>query len=144
MDTRENVESFPSSEYNVRFTGKYTFTGPSFLKGAYIGGSARWASAPVIGYYRKLNAAGSPYYDSNLPVKGDDPIYVDLFVGYQRRLYRNLQWKVQVNISNLLDDDDPVPFRAVNSADTADYTWVAYGYRPVDGRLISLTNTISF
>lgn len=144
MNTRENVVSFPASEYNVRLTSKYTFSNPSFLKGFSAGGSLRWASAPIIGYYRKVNAAGSLYYDPSMPYKGSESFYTDLFCAYQRRVFRNIMMKVQVNVSNVFDKKEPVAFRAVNTADAPGYTWIAYGYQPVDGRIISLTSTFSF
>lgn len=140
MNTRENVQTFPASEYNVRFTGKYDFDRGSFLKGLSIGGSVRWSSAPIIGYYR--TAANS--FDVNRSFKGEDPVYTDLFFTYQRRLTRDITWKIQLNISNLFDDDDPQPVAAINSADAPDFTWVAYRYRPVDGRIFTLTNSFSF
>jgi outer membrane receptor protein involved in Fe transport len=139
MKTREGVQVFPASEYNVRFTGKYTFR-DSILKGFSAGGNVRWASAPVIGYYRTAQNT----FDATRFNKGDDPIYTDLFFTYERRLARGIHWRVQLNISNVFDRADPLPVGSRNTADAADYTWSPYRYRPVDGRIFTLTNTFSF
>jgi len=140
MDTREGVQVFPSSEYTVRLTGKYTFGRETRFRGSSIGGSARWSSAPIIGYYR----TSANVFDSTRSFRGEDPVYVDLFLTHERKIFRDIRWRVQLNISNLLDDADPLPVAAINSADSANYTWVPYRYRPVDGRVFTLTNTFSF
>jgi outer membrane receptor protein involved in Fe transport len=144
MRSKEKVANFPASEYTARLISKYTFANPSVLKGLSIGGSIRWASAPVIGYYKTKNSAGDDYLDTNRPCKGDATFYIDMFIGYQRMLRPNLQWKVQVNISNLFDDDDPVAVAAINSADAPDFYWVSYRHRPVNGRIVSLSTSLSF
>lgn len=140
METREGVQVFPSSEYTVRFTGKYSFGRETFLKGTGIGGSARWSSAPTIGYYR----TSANVFDATRSFRGEDPVYFDLFLAHERRIFRNINWRVQLNVSNLFDRADPLPIAAINSADAAGYTWVPYRYRPVDGRIFTLTNTFSF
>ncbi|OAM89743.1 hypothetical protein AW736_10430 [Termitidicoccus mucosus] len=144
MNAREGTENWPSSEYNVRLTAKYSFSRPSFLKGLSIGGNIRWASAPVIGYYKTTDSAGTAYRDTSRACKGDETYFTDLFVSYQRKIARNLLWKIQININNLLDDDDPYPTAAVNDKDAPDFKWVAYRYRPIDGRVVSLTTSVSF
>lgn len=141
MDTREGVQVFPASEYTARFTGKYSFGRDTALKGAGIGGSIRWSSAPIIGYYKNASPVS---FDSSRYFKGEDPIYTDLFLSYERRVFRDIKWRVQLNISNLFDQDDPLPVAAVNSADATDFTWTPYRFRPVDGRIFTLTNTFSF
>lgn len=140
LQTREKVKVFPSSEYNVRFTGKYNFARDSRWKGLSLGGTGKWTSAPVIGYYKMANGA----FDVSRLVQGDDRFEADLFVSYQRKLRGDLTWKVQLNIDNLFDNTDPVPVSAINDTDAVDFSWVPYRYRPVEGRVISLTNTISF
>lgn len=140
MDTREGVQVFPASEYAVRFTGKYSFRNPSPLKGLELGGTVHWTSAPIIGYYK--TAANS--FDSTRYYKGEDPAYLDLFFSYERKISRDLRWRIQLNISNVLDNADPQPVAAINDVDAADYRWMPFRYRPVDGRIFVLTNTISF
>ncbi|WP_221031318.1 TonB-dependent siderophore receptor [Actomonas aquatica] len=140
LQTREKVKVFPSSEYNVRLTGKYTFDRDSVLKGLSIGGTGKWTSAPVIGYYKMANGA----FDVNRYDEGEDLFTADLFLAYQRKFGRDLRWKVQLNVSNLFDNTDPIAVSSINDVDAADFEWVVYRHRPVFGRVFSLTNTISF
>jgi outer membrane receptor protein involved in Fe transport len=142
LRTRENVQQFPASEYTARLTAKYSFDRSPVLKvrGFSAGGNYRWASAPIIGYYRNANAT----FDSARPYKGEDEHAFDLFFIYQRRLNDRFTWRVQLNIDNVLDRTEPYAVSAVNDVDGPNYRWLVTRLRPVDGRLIRLTNTISF
>jgi outer membrane receptor for ferric coprogen and ferric-rhodotorulic acid len=141
MNTREGVQVFPSSEYTVRFIPKYTFDRSSRLKGLSLGGNVRWTSAPIIGYYR---VASNGSFDSSRAHRGDEQLLTDLFLSYQRRLTKDIDWRLQINVSNVFDKTDPYPVAAVNNVDAADFQWVAYRNRPIDGRVFYLTNTFSF
>jgi outer membrane receptor protein involved in Fe transport len=153
MNTREGTENWPASKYNVRLTTKYSFS-RTFLKGLSVGGNIRWASAPVIGYYRvNTGTAGSLYadrpemngmFDTARYAKGDEQYFADLFFTYQRKIYRDLLWRVQININNLFNETDPYATAAINDKDGADFKWVAYRFRPIDGRVVSLTTSVSF
>lgn len=140
METRENVRVFPASEYAARATAKYKFDGDTLFKGLSIGGTTKWTSAPVIGYYK--TAAGS--FDVNRSYNGNDRFEADLFFSYQRRLPRDVRWKIQLNISNVFDNDDPLAVAAINDVDAPGFAWVPYMYRPQNGRVFTLTNSFSF
>jgi outer membrane receptor protein involved in Fe transport len=142
METRENVQQFPASEYDARLTAKYTFGATRWqgLKGFSIGGNYRWSSAPIIGYYKNADST----FDVNRYVRGDEDRKIDLFFIYERKLSKNLSWKIQLNIDNVLDEKDPYAVGAINDMDGPGFKWVVYRMRPVDGRMVRLTNTISF
>jgi outer membrane receptor protein involved in Fe transport len=140
MLSREGVKNFPASEYNVRVTGKYSFAQSSRLDGLSLGGSFRWFSEPIIGYYR---TAGDGF-DISREYTADAQAYLDLFFVYQMRIGEKVRWRIQLNIENVLDTDDPLPRSAVNNIDADGYEWVETQYRPADGRMISLTNSFSF
>jgi len=142
LTTRENVQQFPSSEYDARLTTKYAFGASRWqnLKGFSAGGNYRWSSAPIIGYYKNANNT----FDVNRYYRGEEDHKLDLFFIYERRLSKHINWKIQLNIDNLLDDKDPFAVGAINDVDGPDYKWVIYRMRPVDGRMVRLTNTISF
>ncbi|HEY1110728.1 MAG TPA: TonB-dependent receptor plug domain-containing protein [Opitutaceae bacterium] len=142
LSTRENVQQFPASEYTARLTAKYSFDRSPLLKirGFSAGGNYRWASAPIIGYYKNANST----FDAARSYKGEQEKSLDLFFIYQKRLNDRFTWRVQLNIDNVLDDTDPYPVSAVNDVDAAGYRWMVTRLRPVDGRVIRLTNTISF
>ncbi len=140
MNTRENVQSFPASKYTARLTAKYAFDRDSALKGFAIGGTTRWRSAPIIGYFRQADGS----FDITRYARGDSRISADLFMNYQRKLTRNVDWKIQVNISNLFDNDDPFPISARNESAADGAPFVRTLYRPMSGRVISLTNSFKF
>ncbi|MBI5425788.1 MAG: TonB-dependent receptor plug domain-containing protein [Opitutae bacterium] len=140
MNTRENVQVFPASEYNAQATAKYSFGRESRFKGLALGGTTSWNSAPIIGYYRNANNT----FDAARPVEGADRLRLDFVASYERRLAKRVLWRVQLNVYNVFDNDDPYPIGAVNSADNANFTWVNTTYRPMDGRIITLTNTFTF
>ena len=142
LETRERVQQFPSSEFDARLTTKYTFGAKSWrnLKGFSVGGNYRWSSAPIIGYYKRANNT----FDVNRYYRGREDHKIDLFFMYERKLAKRTNWKIQVNIDNLLDREDPYPVGAINDVDGPDFKWVVYRMRPLDGRMIRLTNTISF
>lgn len=141
LNTREGVQVFPSSEYTVRFIPKYTFDRTSRFKGLSLGGNIRWTSAPIIGYYR---VASNGSFDTSRSHRGDEQVLTDLFLSYQRRLTKDIDWRLQINVSNVFDKTDPYPVAAVNNVDAADFQWVAYRNRPIEGRVFYLTNTFSF
>jgi outer membrane receptor protein involved in Fe transport len=72
------------------------------LKGVSIGGGARWRGKQVVGY-----TSADP--EVRELIKGDSYIFYDLNVSYKRKLDwfgRNLDWKLQLNIKNLDDEDE--------------------------------------
>jgi outer membrane receptor protein involved in Fe transport len=140
MNTRENVQVFPASEYNAQATAKYTFGRESRFKGFSFGATTSWNSAPIIGYYRNSNST----FDAARPVKGADRLRFNCVASYERRFAKRVLWRVQLNVSNVFDNDDPYPIGAVNSTDAANFTWVNTTYRPMDGRIITLANTFTF
>lgn len=140
MNARENVRAFPATEYNAHLTAKYTFDRDTFLKGVSAGASTRWSSSPIVGYYR--TAANT--FDITRPYKAPEQTYTDLFFTYQRRFAGKFAWRIQLNIGNVFNKTDPQPTAVINSDDAANFTWVGYRFKPIDGRVFTLTNTISF
>ncbi len=74
----------------------------------------------------------------NAPLKGEIVSETELFLGYSRRLGQRVNWRVQLNVRNLLDDQDPLEQRANI---TAGFTTV---YTVPEPRSFILTNTFSF
>lgn len=144
MTARENAQNFPSSEYVARLTAKYSFSRGGSLKGLSVGGNYRWESAPVVGYYKAVNSAGSTYFDVTRPAKGDTVNTLDVFFIYQRRLTQKINSRFQLNIGNIIGDTDPYAVRLINDRDAADFRWVATRFRPVQGRTFTLTSTLEF
>jgi outer membrane receptor protein involved in Fe transport len=90
----------------------YSFTRER-LKGLNIGGAFRWRAAPTIGYGIKDTPGGS-VLDLDTAYKGKEEMYVDALVGYRGRFeaFGGMNYRLQLNVRNLLNEDDPVPVGA--------------------------------
>jgi len=82
------------------------------LSGLTYGGALRWREAPVIGY----GITGSPddpasVVDLTDPRFGAEDFTTDVFASYRGKtnLFGERNYKVQLNVRNLLDEDDNVP-----------------------------------
>lgn len=91
---------------------RYSFTSGR-LNGLFAGGGARWQSEPKLG--REVTgrtASGNRIFGRTL--YGPVDFKVDAFVGYRRKLSvfrRNTDFSVQLNVTNLTDEDELMPLR---------------------------------
>ena len=87
----------------------HAFGEGTFLRGFSLGGNFRWRSASIIGYERKTNAAGRPLavIDVNRPLRGEDYWELGFMVLRQFRFANRHQLKLQLNIDNPFNWDDP-------------------------------------
>lgn len=98
--------------YKANASGRYSFT-EGTLKGAFLGGGARWQSEPKLG--RKLlgrTAAGLRILGDT--IYGPEDFKMDGFVGYRRKLSfgkRSPELTVQLNVTNLTNEDEVMPLR---------------------------------
>ncbi|PAW70637.1 MAG: hypothetical protein B9S35_14865 [Opitutia bacterium Tous-C5TDCM] len=103
----------------------YEFTGEK-LKGFSVGGGVRYFGRPVIGYYATGTAATGV---NRLVFEGPEQLFVDVSAGYRRRvgsvLGRKVQWTLQLNVNNLLDNDDLVPIRRASNGEMVFYRFNA-------------------
>ncbi|MDQ8181010.1 TonB-dependent receptor plug domain-containing protein [Pelagicoccus sp. SDUM812005] len=134
-------QSFPSSKYRMNGIFKYRFQNDSALKGTSVGTSFSWSSAPIIGYF--VDADGN--FDVSRPAKGEERTTVDFFATYSRPINDKVNWRVQFNVKNVFDDDDPyvIEKRSVGT-DPDTFEWQDYKWRPTDGLTWSLTNSFIF
>lgn len=103
----------------------YEFTGEK-LKGFSVGGGVRYFGRPVIGYYATGTAATGV---NRLIFEGPEQVFVDVSAGYRRRLGsvlgRKVQWTLQLNVNNVLDNDDLVPIRRASNGELVFYRFNA-------------------
>lgn len=121
--------------YNV--VTNYTFQEGRF-KGAFVGGGYRWQDKVVIGYPVVPGAAGQTSFDLSKPYYGPEEDGLDLWVGYSRKITEKINWKIQVNVRNLGDDEGLVPI----SVQPDGSTWASARIRPVQEWFVR--NTFSF
>ncbi len=122
----------------VNLIVNYRFTNGR-MKGFNIGGALRYRSAPIIGYGLKVNEEGETLLDLDTKYKGEVEQYVDFMAGYRGKMKAlgGLNYRVQLNVRNLLNENDPIP----NSALT---TGVVSSLLTVDSRVTSITFGVEF
>lgn len=100
-------------KYRANFVGNFSFS-EGRLKGANLGAAFRWQDKAAIGYPNtRLTIPGTttvvPIKDVSRPFFDDGSRFVDLWVGYRRRVFQNkVEWRVQLNVRNVFADSDPV------------------------------------
>jgi hypothetical protein len=126
-----NVPELRPWRFNL--TANYTFQ-EGLFKGGNAGLSYRWQDQQVIGY--RLNATKDGY-DVNNPYMGPTETAIDLWLGYERKVMRNIKWRIQLNVRNLFADKDLIPVTVQPDGSPGTY-------RIPEPRVWSVTNTFSF
>jgi len=121
--------------YNV-FTN-YTFT-TGKLKGFGVGGAYRWQDDVVIGYPVIPGTGGLASFDLSQPYYGPAEGGLDLWVSYERRITKKINWKIQANVRNVGQDNDLIPI----SVEPDGRTWAAVRVMPTQEWFV--TNTFAF
>lgn len=133
-------------EWRVNCVTRYTFDS-GLIKGVFVSCGYRWRSKQVLAYRASLVDNAFPFAGAptqvlvpalNAPVYGSALKETDAMLGYSRRILRNVQWRVQLNVRNLFDDQDPMAQRANIALGTTTV------YNVPDPRTFILTNTFSF
>lgn len=133
-------QKFPSSKYRMNGIVKYSVREDAF-KGFALGTNFDWASAPIIGYFE--DADGN--FDVTRPAKGAEVFRVNFFATYSRPLNDKVDWKIQLNVDNVFDENDPyvIEKRSVGT-DPNSFSWMNYKWRPTDGLTWTLSNSFTF
>jgi outer membrane receptor protein involved in Fe transport len=131
-----NVPELRKWRYNL--ITNYDFT-EGRLRGFNVGGGLRWQDEVVIGY-RPVpgRTAADISFDLSKPYMGPAETNVDLWIGYTRRkVFQNVDWRVQLNIRNALAGDDLIPITAQPDGTPA-------GYRIAPYQTWTLSNSFKF
>jgi hypothetical protein len=111
------------SPWRVNLVTTYQFDrGP--IKGLFIGGALRMEASRILGYkfdptFVNVNSNDPNYaavklvteggLNVNEPFFGPTDTHVDAWIGYQRKLAKSVNWRIQLNISNVGEKDHLVP-----------------------------------
>jgi hypothetical protein len=92
-------------------------------KGLNLGGAFRWEDRPTLGYGIHL-AEISPgqslwLSDVNQPLKGKADEHFDLWAGYEHKLTKTVDWRVQINLRNVGEKTKLVPITLQPNGDVA-------------------------
>lgn len=99
------VPSLGLPEYSFSFAATYDLPRDSFLKGFSIGTTVRYRGTTTLAF--EQSAAGVANLDRSLTAPGARDW--DMFAAYRRKLWKDkIDWRVQANVKNVLNDDAPV------------------------------------
>ena len=125
--------------WRVNVATRYQFAGGN-LKGVSVGGAYRWQDEVIIGYKsvtKTLQGTLSETFDIESPYYGPADKAVDLWVSYQRKIDKRINWRIQLNVQNAFSGKTLIPVNI-----SPDGTYGAYRIR--EGTTWQLTNTFSF
>ncbi|EDY84975.1 TonB-dependent receptor plug domain protein [Verrucomicrobiia bacterium DG1235] len=127
-------------EWRVNMVTNYNFRDGKF-KGLNLGGSVRWEDEVGIGYEQTegVNEDGVPVlvYLSDSPIMGPTETHLDLWAGYSLDLNDNVNWRIQLNVRDVLSDGGLVPISVNPDGSVREY-------RVQGDPNWFLTNTFSF
>ncbi len=118
MLATEGTASAEQRKWRANLVTNYTFSSDaSFLginlKGWGCGAGIRWQDKIGIGYPTSRDPKGSVAFDLEHPIYSPAETNVDAWVSYQRRFWNNrINWSVQLNVSNLYGQSDPIAIYA--------------------------------
>jgi len=126
--------------WSFKAISNYTFT-KGFLKGVNIGGGYRWSSKPILGYgiteIDDGNGGTMWLMDVNKPIKGWEDQHFDMWIGYGRKLTEKIDWRIQLNVQNVLESARLAPVSVLPDGSVAQW-------RILQGQTFTLTNTFKF
>lgn len=122
----------------------YDFT-RSRLKGVNIGGAVRYQSGVTIGYPPTGNPTDPATlgFDLANPYKGPAETNFDAWVGYHRKIFKNVDWHIQLNATNLFKHDYLIPITAQGPI-PGQAAGAAAGYRIGPTQVFTLTSRFAF
>jgi outer membrane receptor protein involved in Fe transport len=128
-------------EWRVNAISNYDFT-EGRLKGVNVGAALRYQSEVVIGYPAIPNpdtTVSYPVYvfDIANPYEGPAETDVDLWIGYGRKILKNVDWRIQLNVRSVGKGNDLIPITTQPDGTPA-------GYRIAPRQYWSLSNTFRF
>ncbi len=136
---KDGTVSLEQRKERINLISTYSFLDDSRFKGVTVGGALRWQSAIATGYETEVDDGVVTPIVSR-PFLGPEELNGDAWVSYERQLSlrdRPIDWKIQLNVRNLIGGDDYIP--VVTNPDGT----VAVVRNPPTKEFF-LTNTFSF
>jgi outer membrane receptor protein involved in Fe transport len=105
--------------WRVNLISTYTFD-RGFAKGWFVGGALRVEAARILGYhfdptFVNVNSTDPNYaavvsvthggLNVNQPWMGSQDTHLDGWIGYSRKVYRNVNWRIQLNLQSIGEKD---------------------------------------
>ncbi|MES1168292.1 MAG: hypothetical protein ABUL61_03885, partial [Oleiharenicola lentus] len=137
LKLQENTAASELRKWRYNIVSNYTFTNGR-LKGVGVGASYRWQDKVVIGYPVVPGTGGLASFDLSKPYYGPSEDALDLWLSYERRITKKINWRVQLNVRNVGKGDDVIPI----SVQPDGHTWASVRIAPAQEWF--LTNTFMF
>jgi outer membrane receptor protein involved in Fe transport len=139
LKLQENTAASELRRWRYNIITNYAFT-HGFVKGVGVGASYRWQDKVVIGYpvIPDPKDTTKASFDLSKPYYGPSEDALDLWLSYERKLTKQINWKIQLNVYNVGKNDKLIPI----SVQPDGKTWAAARIAPVQEWM--LTNTLSF
>jgi hypothetical protein len=116
----EGSASAEQRKWRANLIVNYTFSREGRLRGWSTGAGVRWQDKIGIGYPANRDAAGLVTFDFKHPYFYDPETNIDCWVAYTRKIWRNrIDWRVQLNIRNLVGQEGPIPITVQPWGDVA-------------------------
>jgi hypothetical protein len=139
--TLDGIPQIEQRKWRVNFNTSYNFGRnsdliPEFLGDFTIGGGIRYEDEIGIGFGVAENELGNMAYDPMQAFYGPSQAFLDLFFRSQYDINDKYTLTVQLNIKDVTDHDDVIPFYANPDGSKL--------YRFLEGRLITASATLEF
>jgi hypothetical protein len=89
----------------------YTFS-TGRLKGVGVGGGYRWEDKGIIDYAPQMLPDKTYTANLNAPFYAPSDSTVDLWLSYERKLSKDVKWRIQLNVYNAFGKNELIPLRA--------------------------------
>ena len=136
LKLQENTAASELRKWRYNVVTNYTFR-EGFLKNVNVGGSYRWQDKVVIGY-PVVPAGALASFDLSQPYYGPAEDAIDLWAGYERKLNDKINWRIQLNVRNVGDNNGLIPI----SVQPDGKTWASVRISPTQEWFV--TNSFSF
>lgn len=112
-------------KYRANLIADYNFT-EGRLKGLGANVALRYRSAPNLGYGAQILPSGLLAFDLERPIEGTEEFFADVGIRYRGRLraFDGLNYRVQLNVRNVLDDTDLVPVKTLTNGQYVSFSRV--------------------
>jgi len=137
LKLQEHTDASELRKWRYNFVTNYTFDRGA-IKGVGLGGAYRWQDKVVIGYPVHTDTNGFAAYDLTKPYYGPAEDGLDLWVSYEHKLTKKIDWKIQLNVSNAFQNEGLIPI----NVEPDGKTWAGVRMRPVQEWFV--TNTFTF
>ncbi len=137
LKLQEGTSAPELRQWRINLITNYGFDS-GFLKGVNVGGGVRYESSIVIGYPVLPGPVSSQAsYDIAHPYRGDRETNFDFWVGYTRRIWKDVEWQIQLNVRNAFVGNELIPITTQPDGSPA-------GWRIRPPQTFQLTSTFRF